>query len=56
MEAETQRTALESALAEAKAAAENPALLRLRELEVLHGMAASGARFTVGLQTQLLSD
>jgi len=50
-EADRERLSVElaNAVAEAKALAENPQLVRLRELETLRAMAEAGARFAVGL-------
>lgn len=49
-ERERSRIALDAQLAEAKAAQEAPALLKLRELQTLAEMAKSGGKFVVGLK------
>ena len=46
--------ALEAAEKEAEAAANNPALLKLKQLEVLRTMAREGGRFVVGLESDSL--
>lgn len=53
-EAQIARQKLAAEVEAAKALAENPGLLRLKELEALQEMARSGARFTVGLGGEAL--
>ncbi len=48
-EEEKARLGLEMATREAQAVAENPALLKLKQLETLRAMAGEGARFVIGL-------
>ncbi len=55
-EEERARLALEMATREAQAIAENPALLKLKQLETLRSMAGEGARFVVGLDGGDLRD
>ncbi|MEM9071256.1 MAG: slipin family protein [Myxococcota bacterium] len=58
-ELETHRVRLASQIEEATALRDHPELLKMRELETLEAMAASGARFVVGLQgsvARLLED
>ena len=49
-EQERARIRLESEIAEAKALADSPMLLRLRQIEALQEMAKGGGRFTIGLK------
>ncbi len=55
-EAERQKMALrlEADVKEAEAFAQNPGLVKLRQMEVLRDMAASGARFVMGLDEKVL--
>jgi len=48
------RIRLESELEDARALQDNPALLKLRQLDTLRDMATSGGRFVVGLDTKEL--
>jgi len=54
-EAEKLRAALQSQVDEAKALAEHPELVRLKQLETLKEMARSGARFVWGVDNDPLS-
>ncbi len=49
LQADLDRLTLNADLEKAQALAANPGLLRLRELQALEAMAASGARFAIGL-------
>jgi hypothetical protein len=53
-EREKAKMRLESELRGAQALAENPSLLKLRQLDVLRAMAESGAKFVVGLEGRAL--
>lgn len=55
-EEERVRLRLEMATREAQAVAENPALLKLKQLETLRAMAGEGARFVIGLDGGELRD
>ena len=48
---ETLKTRLTAEIDQARALAENPQLLKLRQLEVLKALAESGGRFVIGLKT-----
>jgi regulator of protease activity HflC (stomatin/prohibitin superfamily) len=54
-ERERQRIKLEAEVAEAKAIADNPALLKLRELNALGEMAKAGGKFVIGMKGDALS-
>jgi len=54
-EAEKLRLALQSQVDEAKALAEHPELVRLKQLETLREMARSGAKFVWGLESDPLN-
>jgi regulator of protease activity HflC (stomatin/prohibitin superfamily) len=54
-EAEKLRLALQSQVDEAKALAEHPELVRLKQLETLREMARSGAKFVWGIESDPLS-
>jgi regulator of protease activity HflC (stomatin/prohibitin superfamily) len=47
---------LQASLEEAQALQDNPSLLRLRELQALEKMAASGAKFSLGLERDTLAN
>jgi regulator of protease activity HflC (stomatin/prohibitin superfamily) len=54
-ERERARIKLDAEVAEAKALTENPALLKLRELNALTDMARAGGKFVIGLKGDTLS-
>ncbi len=53
LRADLDRLSLAADVRAAEALAENPQLLRLRELQALEAMASTGARFSIGLDTGL---